>query len=149
TSTKPIPGTSGDLGLRTPQPVHRSTTPPQESKTAQTSRLKSLTPLLKQRQRRRRAILGVVVLVIALFIAVFTGAMSASIALLADSVDSLTLYLKRGNGGFPINTGISEPLQIEELAGGFVEMGAEDVVVYSAYGTQVRSFQPAYARPVL
>lgn len=149
TSTKPIPGTSGDLGLRTPQPVHRSTTPPQESKNAQTSRLKSLTPLLKQRQRRRRAILGVVVLVIALFIAVFTGTMSASIALLADSVDSLTLYLKRGNGGFPINTGISEPLQIEELAGGFVEMGAEDVVVYSAYGTQVRSFQPAYARPVL
>lgn len=151
TSTKPIPGTSGDIGLRTPQPVRRSessATPPPSDKT-QTTNLKSLTPLFKQRQRRRNIALGVVVLIIALFIAIFTGAMSASIALLADGVDSLTLYLNRGSGGWPVNTGITEPLQIEELAGGFVELGSEDVVVYSAYGNQVYEFQPSYARPVL
>lgn len=152
TSTKPIPGTSGDIGLRTPQPVRRSTpssaaSPPPDK--TRTTNLKSLTPLFKQRQRRRTIFLGVVVLVIALFIAIFTGAMSASIALLADGVDSFTLYLKRGSGGWPVNTGISEPLQIEELAGGFVELGDEDVKVYSSYGTQVYSFQPSYARPVL
>ena len=150
TSTKPIPGTSGDIGLRTPQPVQRSTTPPPQPETTKTTtNLKSLTPLLKQRQRRRNMVLGVAVLVIALVIAVFTGAMSASIALLADSVDSFSLYMQRSSGGWPVNTGISEPLQIEELAGGFVELGAEDVVVYSAYGNQVYNFQPGYARPVL
>lgn len=156
TSTKPIPGTSGDIGLRTPQPVHRTAAPPPgaaapepEPAATRTTNLKSLTPLFKQRQRRRNIVLGVVVLIIALFVAIFTGAMSASIALLADGVDSLTLYLKRGSGGWPVDTGISEPLQIEELAGGFVELGDEDVVVYSAYGSKVYSFQPGYARPVL
>ena len=152
-STKPIPGTSGDIGLRTPQPVRREAPAPGSQPSAperQTqTNLKSLKPLLQQRQRRRRALLGAVILAGALAIAVFTGAMSASIALLGDSVDSLALYLQRGSGGWPVNTGISEPLQIEELDGGFVELGAEDVVVYSAYGSQVRSFQPGYARPVL
>ena len=149
TSTKPIPGTSGDIGLRTPQPVQRNAPAPAPKSKAETARLKSLTTLLQQRQRRRRAVLGGAVLVIAVVIAVFTGAMSASIALLADSVDTLSLYLGRGSGGWPVNTGISEPLQIEELAGGFVELGNEDVEVYSAYGSQVRAFQPGYARPVL
>ena len=151
TSTKPVPGTSGDIGLRTPQPVHRteSGAEPPPAKTQTTSNLKSLTPLLKQRQRRRNIFVAVVIVFVALFIAIFTGAMSASIALLADGVDSLTLYLNRGSGGWPVDTGITEPLQIEELAGGFVELGAEDVVVYSAYGSRVRSFQPGYARPVL
>ena len=32
TSTYPIPGTSGDIGLRTPQPVRRSRTAPQRRK---------------------------------------------------------------------------------------------------------------------
>ena len=156
-SATPVPGTSGDVGLCTPQPVQRSrpagappATPGGDGPAAQTqSNLRSLTPLLKQRQRRRGVAIGVAVLVIALAITVFTGAMSASIALLADSVDSFTLYLQRGDAGWPVDTGISEPLQIEELAGGFVELGAEDVVVYSAYGSRVRTFQPGYARPVL
>ena len=148
TSTKPVPGTSGDIGLRTPQPVRR-----EENRTAReaesAANLRSITPLLKQRQRRRTIAVGIVILAVALAFAVFTGAMSASIALLADGVDSLSLYLSRGDGGWPVDTGISEPLQIEELAGGFVELDAEDVVVYSAYGSQVRRFQPGYARPVL
>ena len=152
TSTKPVPGTSGDLGLRMPQPVRRDenrTAPKPEPESATATNLRSITPLLKQRQRRRNIAVGVVVLVAALAFAVFTGAMSASIALLADGVDSLSLYLSRGSGGWPVDTGISEPLQVEELAGGFVELSADDVAVYSPYGSEVRRFQPGYARPVL
>ena len=53
TSTYPIPGTSGDIGLRTPQPVRRSrgTTPPPTPE-KQPDNVKSFTPLIQQRQRR-------------------------------------------------------------------------------------------------
>ena len=34
-------------------------------------------------------------------------------------------------------------------ADGFVELGNEDVLVYSAYGSKILSLQPSYARPVL
>ena len=150
TSTYPIPGTSGDIGLRTPQPVKRRRGPatPQELE-KQPANVKSFTPLIQQRQRRHYTILVVLVLCIAAAVFVFTGAMSASIALLGDAADSLSLYFNRSDGGWPANTGISEPIQIANLAGGFVELDSEDVVVYSAYGTKVRSFQPGYARPVL
>ena len=78
-----------------------------------------------------------------------TGTLSASLALLGDAVDSASLYLNRANGGWPTTTGITEPLQIEPLADGFVELGNEDVLVYSAYGSKILSLQPSYARPVL
>ena len=150
TSTDPIPGTSGDIGLRTPQPVRRSrgTTPPPTPE-KQPDNVKSFTPLIQQRQRRHYTVLAVLILCIAAAVFVFTGAMSASIALLGDAADSLSLYFNRSDGGWPVNTGISEPIQIAELAGGFVELDSEDVVVYSAYGAKVRSFQPGYARPVM
>ena len=150
TSTYPIPGTSGDIGLRTPQPVRRSrgTTPPPTPE-KQPDNVKSFTPLIQQRQRRHYTVLAVLVLCIAAAVFVFTGAMSASIALLGDAADSLSLYFNRSDGGWPVNTGISEPIQIAELAGGFVELDSEDVVVYSAYRAKVRSFQPGYARPVM
>ena len=147
TSTYPIPGTSGDIGLRTPQPVRRSrgTTPPPTPE-KQPDNVKSFTPLIQQRQRRHYTVLAVLILCIAAAVFVFTGAMSASIALLGDAADSLSLYFNRSDGGWPVNTGISEPIQIAELAGGFVELDSEDVVVY---GAKVRSFQPGYARPVM
>ena len=150
TSTYPIPGTSGDIGLRTPQPVRRSrgTTPPPTPE-KQPDNVKSFTPLIQQRQRRHYTVLAVLILCIAAAGCVFTGAMSASIARLGDAADSLSLYFNRSDGGWPVNTGISEPIQIAELAGGFVELDSEDVVVYSAYGAKVRSFQPGYARPVM
>ena len=78
-----------------------------------------------------------------------TGTLSASLALLGDAVDSASLYLNRADGGWPTTTGITEPLQIEPLADGFVELGNEDVLVYSAYGSKILSLQPSYARPVL
>ena len=66
---------------------------------------------------------------------------------IADQQQMVVFY--RTDGGWPATTGITDPLQIEPLAGGFVELGAEDVLVYSAYGSKILSLQPSYARPVL
>ena len=147
-----ILGTSGDISLRTPKPVRRSTPPPKapdDTAGETAARLKSLTPLYKQRRHRRRVAFGVIIAVLAVAVVVLTGALSASLAMLGDAVDSALLYVNRTDGGWPATTGITEPLQIEPLAGGFVELGAEDVLVYSAYGSKILSLQPSYARPVL
>lgn len=149
--TGSVPGTSGDVGLRTPRLVQHNAPPAAPKSTAAdpSANVKSLEPLFKQRQRRRRAAVVVIILVLALLLAALSGVLSASLALLGDSIDSASLYLNRSNGGWPVNTGISEPLQIEELAGGFVELDDKDVVVYSPYGVKVLALQPGYARPVL
>lgn len=148
-----IRGTSGDISLRTPQPVRRGAPPPKvpdDPAAGETAaRIKALTPLYKQRQHRRRVFLAVLIAVLAVAVVVTTGALSASLALLGDTVDSAILYIDRSDGGWPANTGITDPLQVEPLAGGFVELGAEDVLVYSAYGSKILSLQPSYARPVL
>ena len=147
-----IRGTSGDISLRVPKPVRRSAPPPKTPDPAAgetAARLKSLTPLYKQRQHRRRVFFAVVIAVLAVAVVVMTGTLSASLALLGDTIDSAILYIDRTDGGWPATTGITDPLQIEPLAGGFVELGAEDVLVYSAYGSKILSLQPSYARPVL
>lgn len=147
-----ILGTSGDISLRTPKPVRRGAPPPKaddDGAGETAARLKSLTPLYKQRQHRRRVFFAVVIAVLAVAFVVLTGALSASLAMLGDAVDSAVLYINRTDGGWPANTGITEPKQIEPLAGGFVELGDEDVLVYSAYGSRILSLQPSYARPVL
>ena len=81
-------------------------------------------------------------------LAAVTGALRSAVALATDAADSAYLYLHRGSG-WPASTGIDSPLRIEELAGGFVEMDSRDVAVYSAYGSQIRTIQPGYARPAL
>ena len=147
-----IRGTSGDISLRVPKPVRRSAPPPKTPDPAAgetAARLKSLTPLYKQRQHRRRVFFAVVIAALAVAVVVMTGTLSASLALLGDTIDSAILYIDRTDGGWPATTGITDPLQIEPLAGGFVELGAEDVLVYSAYGSKILSLQPSYARPVL
>lgn len=105
-------------------------------------------PILRRRARRRRILLVVLVLALLVGAAWFTGVLGASLSSLGDTMDSISLYFRR-SGGFPAATGIEEPTRIEELAGGFVELDKEDVAVYSAYGTQVRTLQPGYARPAL
>ena len=147
-----IRGTSGDISLHVPKPVRRGAPPPKTPVPAAgetAARLKSLTPLYKQRQHRRRVFFAVVIAALAVAVVVMTGTLSASLALLGDTIDSAILYIDRTDGGWPATTGITDPLQIEPLAGGFVELGAEDVLVYSAYGSKILSLQPSYARPVL
>lgn len=105
-------------------------------------------PILRRRARRRRMFLVVLLLALVLAAASVTGVLGASLSSLGDTLDSVALYFQRG-GGWPASTGIEEPTRIEELAGGFVELDGEDVAVYSAYGTQVRTLQPGYTRPAL
>lgn len=106
-----------------------------------------LSPILQRRRRRKRNLLIALVLVIALGFAVLTGVFSASIAMLGDLADSVALTFEPG--GWPASTGITDPLQIEELAGGFVELDSTDVAVFSSHGAKVRTIQPGYARPAI
>ena len=111
-------------------------------------KLQPLSPILRRRRRRRR--LAVVALVLAVLVALgaYTGTLTAISLVAGDAADSAMLYLQRG-GGWPVSTGIETPTRVETLAGGFVEMDAEDVAVYSAYGSEVRTIQPGYARPAI
>lgn len=112
-----------------------------------TGNTRPLSPILQRRRRRKRNLLIALVLVMALGLAVLTGVFSTSIAMLGDLADSVTLAFEPG--GWPASTGISDPLQIEELAGGFVELGSTDVAVFSSHGAKVRTIQPGYARPAI
>ena len=100
---------------RTAPTPRRDDSPPSrtsEQPSAQSAaRLKSLTPLYKQRQQRRLTVLIVIIIVLALALTVVTGTLSASLALLGDAVDSASLYLNRADGGWPSTTGITEPLE--------------------------------------
>ena len=91
---------------RTAPTPRRDDSPPSrtsEQPSAQSAaRLKSLTPLYKQRQQRRLTVLIVIIIALALALTVVTGTLSASLALLGDAVDSASLYLNRANGGRPL-----------------------------------------------
>lgn len=128
--------------------------PPQEPEPPRSARrqvrtgnTRPLSPILQRRKRRKRNLLIALVAVIALGFAVLTGVFSASIAMLGDLADSIALTFEPG--GWPASTGIADPLQIEELAGGFVELDATDVAVFSSHGAKVRTIQPGYARPAI
>ena len=127
-----------------PAPAPRA----EAGETGRTARLRPLSPLLRRRRRRRRLMLLALLLAVLVGLAAVTGALRSAVALAADAADSAYLYLHRGSG-WPASTGIDSPLRIEELAGGFVEMDSRDVAVYSAYGSQIRTIQPGYARPAL
>lgn len=139
-------------GVRIPPrepPRTRYTAPAREQTPEPASNLRPISPVLRRRRRRKHILLALVILVLAAAMATVSGLLSTSIAMLGDMTDSVVLYLNRAGGGWPASTGIRIPTQVEELAGGFVEMDAEDVAVYSAYGAKIRAFQPGYARPAL
>lgn len=148
-----VPGTTGNIGLHTPVRVRRAPAAPpppaEEQPTATLTNLRPIGSLIKRRQRRRRIALCAIVAVIAVAVTALTGTLSNSIAMLGDAADTLTLSITRSGGSWPASTGITSPIQIEELAGGFVELDTEDVVVYASYGGRIRTIQPGYARPRL
>ena len=121
---------------------------PEGVRAPRTGNTRPFSPILRRRARRRRIMLVVLLLALLLAAASVTGVLGASLSSLGDTLDSVALYFQRG-GGWPAETGIQEPTRIEELAGGFVELDGEDVAIYSAYGTQVRTLQPGYTRPAL
>ena len=82
---------------RTAPTPRRDDSPPSrasEQPSAQSAaRLKSLTPLYKQRQQRRLTVLIVIIIVLALALTVMTGTLSASLALLGDAVDLSLIHI--------------------------------------------------------
>ena len=145
----PVPGTSGSIGLQTPRRVQRGRPAAPAAPEPENPHLRPLAPIKRRRQKRRMLVLAALVLLLALGFALLSGAFSGSLALLGDAMDTFTIYASREGGSWPANTGIEVPKQIEPLAGGFVELDAEDVVVYSSYGGRLRAVQPGYARPVI
>ena len=112
------------------------------------AKLTRLEEITRRRQSRKMRNMAIVAVVLAVLVFYVTGTYSSAFAVLADGVESVQIFLDR-SGGFPAQTGIAEPLQAEVLAGGFVELGQEDLFVYSAAGTNLRSIQHGYARPAI
>ena len=116
-----------------PEPQRRrlraEQTPPRSAKQnppPENPKIKSISVQLQRRQRRRTTLMIAAVLVIAAVLAVASGLFSTSIAMLGDLTDSIVLSFNRAGGGYPASTGIRTPLQVEELAGGFVELDSGD-----------------------
>ena len=103
-----------------------------------------------RRRRKLRKLRNVIVAVVALILLGLyaSGIYGKGLIVLGDLVDSARIGLQPAQG-FPQKTGIAEPLQIESLAGGFVELGDKDLVVFSANGNQLRSIAHNYARPAM
>ena len=100
---------------------------------------------VRTRRLRRTAVIVVLLTILILFA---TGAVGSSIARVKDLVDSVHITLTP-SAGFPQQTGIVNPLAVQQLSGAFVEMDADSCVVYSLGGSRLNSIQSGYARPAL
>lgn len=101
-----------------------------------------------RRQRNRRKWRGIVFLiaVVAAVLAWVTGLYGASLSLASDIGEGLQIALSR-NGEYPARTGINGPSQLEELNGGFLALGTQDLAVFSSTGAKLRVIQHGYGRP--
>ena len=113
-----------------------------------TNRVIRLAQVRRRRNARRLRILVGLTLALTLALAWALGALAHSLGALSDLADTVRIGLTPGEG-FPVKTNISPILQLEELSGGFVELGEQDLVLYSASGARLRSIQHNYSRPAL
>lgn len=100
----------------------------------------------KKLRRLRRTV--VLVLVLTILLAWVTGLASASLTAAADLIDTVRIAQQKGEG-YPLQTGITELYQLEPVTGGYVALGGESCVVYSAGGARLRNIQTGYARPAI
>lgn len=101
----------------------------------------------KKRMRRiRRTVICVVLL--AGIMAYFAGLYGASLALLGDVFDSVSIALTPGQS-YPAALNVPGFTQARTLAGGFAAVGEQDLVIQSARGAVVRRIQHGYARPCI
>lgn len=106
-----------------------------------------LSPILRRRKRRRRLMVAAALLAAALVFAWVSGALARVMMTLGDLADTMAISFEAGD--WPVTTGIDDPIQIQPLAGGFVELGDTDVAVVSPSGALLRTIQPGYARPAI
>ncbi len=100
----------------------------------------------KRKHKRNVRLAAALAIIAACVLAYFTGLYGASLALLGDAVDSVTIALTPGKG-FPIPFTLSGFQSALPLAGGFAAVGDKDLAMYSANGNEVRRIQHGYARP--
>ena len=99
----------------------------------------------KRRLRRFRRI-GVCVLVFLVIAAYFTGVFGASAALLADTLDSVSMLMHPA-AGYPVPITESGFVQAGTIAGGYVVLNQHDVKIYSAGGNEFYTAQHHYSNP--
>lgn len=104
--------------------------------------------LARRKKARAARRIWVPVVVLALVLAYVSGLVGTSLAAAEDLIDSVRISFM-SSSGYPVQTGISELYQLEEMNGGFAALGPESCVVYSANGVRLRSIQPGYARPAI
>ncbi len=104
---------------------------------------------IRQRQKMRR-VRGTVVLVVALALvfAWISGLVSSSISAASDLMDTLKITMMPAEG-YPAQTGVTDLYQLQEMAGGYLELGEESCVLYTREGTRLRNIQAGYARPAV
>lgn len=110
----------------------------------QVSRLEQVRRRRRNRKIRRTALIGVVVIAVLIW---FTGVFGSGLALASDLLESARIGLTPGS--FPARTGIDESYQILPLAGGFLQLGEDDLSVWSANGAKLRTVQHGYSRPAI
>lgn len=98
----------------------------------------------EKKRRRRLVFLGIGV---AVFLWV-SGAFSAMVTQGNSWYESASILLET-QAGYPAQTSISNLYQVEALSSGFVALGEEGCVVYSAGGNRLRSIQSGYTNPAI
>lgn len=97
----------------------------------------------RKRIARKRRFMAVIVVIIALVIAYFTGIYGASLALLGDVVDTMYSAINRG-AGWPIKHTVANMQAAAPLAGGVAILGETDLTIYSPTGKLLRNMQHGY-----
>ncbi len=100
----------------------------------------------KQRRQRKLRRNLVLLAIVGLGIAYFSGIFSVMLFSGKMFTESIKIALLPA-ASYPAQTGLSEIYQLEELADGFVARGHEGTVVYSATGNRLRTLQYGYSRP--
>lgn len=104
--------------------------------------------LRRRRIKRKRRLLMLVVLIVALALAYFTGIYGASLSVLGDLVDTISISINKGSG-FPQDHSVTGLKTVEELAGGVALLGDNDLLMYSPTGKQLQNIQHGYGHPAI
>lgn len=149
-----------ELMTPTPQPNERSRTADQAPAggkgrpapgpfgTPSRARMTRIERVRARRKARRIRLAVLCALVLAGVLAYFTGLYGASLSLLGDVYDSVTIALTPGPG-FPAALKVTGFVSAQPFAGGLVAVGEQEAAILSAGGNEVRRIQHTYSRPAV
>lgn len=97
----------------------------------------------RRRIARKRRLVALLIVAVALVLAYFTGLYGASLSVLGDVVDTAYSAINRGPG-WPVNHIVANMKTASPLADGVVILGETDLVMYSPSGKLLRNLQHGY-----